>query len=112
MWRHRVDELHPRARDHRLWGKCCWCDWELMELSVVDLINYLGLKGPHDLKHVPTASEEDALPLGDEHPDEEGGPKEEGDNPIETSLRRNPWSRRILRRNLRRTPKRTQVSGN
>jgi len=61
-WRYPVDELHPRARDHRPWGKCYWCDWKLMGMSVVDLINYLRLEGPHDQERVSTASEEDAPP--------------------------------------------------
>ena len=51
-------------------------------MSVVDLINYLRLKAPYDLKRVPTTSEEDAPPSGDELTDEEGDPKEEGDDPI------------------------------
>ena len=82
-WDYRVDELHPQARDHRPWGKCYWCDWEPMRMSVVNLINYLRLKRPHDLEHIPTASEEDASPPGDELTDEEKDSKEEGDNPIE-----------------------------
>ena len=48
-------------------------------MSVVDLINYLRLKGPHDQEHIPTASEEDALPPGDEFTDEEGDFKDERD---------------------------------
>jgi len=38
------------------------CDWEPMGMSVVDLINYLRLEGPHGLEHIPTISEEDAPP--------------------------------------------------
>jgi len=29
-------------------------------MSVIDLINYLRLEGPHDLERIPIASEEDA----------------------------------------------------
>ena len=50
-------------------------------MSVVDLINYLRLEGPHDLECIPTASEEDASPPGDEPTDEERDSKGEGDDP-------------------------------
>jgi len=56
-------------------------------MSVVDLINYLRLEGPHDLEHIPMASEEDAPPSGDELTDEEGDSKEEGGDPAEARLR-------------------------
>ena len=65
-WRYRVGELFPRARDPRPWGSCCWCDWEPMGMTVVNLINYLRLEGPHNQKLISTASEEDALSPGDE----------------------------------------------
>ena len=87
LWCYRVDELHPRARDHRLWGKCYWCDWEPMEMSVVDLINYLRLEGPHDLESVPTASEDDAPPPGDELTEEEEDLEGVEDNPDDTNPR-------------------------
>jgi len=77
-WWYQLAELYPWARDHCPWGKCCWCDWELMGMSVVDLINYLSLEGSHDQECVPTASEEDALPLGNELTDEEGDSKDKG----------------------------------
>ena len=52
-------------------------------MSVVDLINYLRLEGPHDLKRITTANEEDAPASVDKLTDEEGDSKEEGDDPIE-----------------------------
>jgi len=55
-------------------------------MNIEDLINYLGLEGPHDLEHIPVTSEKDAPPPEDEFTDEEGGPKEEGDNPTEAGL--------------------------
>ena len=87
-------------------------------MSAINLINYLRLKGPHNLECVPTASEENAPPPGDELIYELGDPKEEGDDLIEighreeqtwgkTRVRRNPWRRRILRRIPKRTPRRT-----
>jgi len=80
---YRVDELQSRAHDHRQCGKYCWCDWEPMGMSIVDLINYLRLEVPHDLERIRTANEKDALPPGDELLDEEGDFKEEGDDPTE-----------------------------
>ena len=74
-WRNRVDELHPWGRDSCLWGRCCWCDCEPVRMSVVNLINYLRLEGPHDLERMPTASEEDAPSPG------EGDSKKEGGDP-------------------------------
>jgi len=53
-------------------------------MSVVDLINYLGPEGPHDLESVPTASVEDAPPPGDELPDEEADLERVEDNPVGT----------------------------
>ena len=64
QWCYRVDELHPRACDHRPWGNWCWCDWEPIGMSIVNLINYLRLEGPYDQERIPTASEEDASPRG------------------------------------------------
>jgi len=61
-WHYRVDKLYPQAHDPCPWGRCCWCEWEPMGISIVDLINYLRLKGPHSLEHIPTASEEDTPP--------------------------------------------------
>jgi len=55
-------------------------------MNVVDLINYLRLKGPYDQDLIPTASEQDAPPLGDELIDEEGDPKDEGDASTEVGL--------------------------
>jgi len=52
-----------------------------MRISVDDLINYLRLKGPHNLEHIPTASEENAPLPGDEFTYEEGDSKEEGGDP-------------------------------
>lgn len=83
IWHYHVDELHPRAHDLRPWRKRWWCDWELMGMDIEDLINYLRLEGSHDLEHIPVASEEDAPPPADEFTDEDGGPKEEGDDPTE-----------------------------
>ena len=59
-------------------------------MSVVGLINYLRLEGPHDLECVPTASGEDAPPPGDELTYDEGDPKKEGDGPIEMGPREQP----------------------
>jgi len=56
-------------------------------MSVVDLINYLRLKGPHDLESIPTASEEDAPPPGDELTDEEGDLEGVKDNPVKIDPR-------------------------
>ena len=50
-------------------------------MSVVDLINYLRLEGPHNLKCIPTANEKDASLLGDELTDEEGDSTDKGDVP-------------------------------
>ena len=52
-------------------------------MSVVDLINYLRLEGPHDLERIPTASMEDAPPPGDKLTDEGRDSKEGGDDPTE-----------------------------
>jgi len=52
-------------------------------MNVVDLINYLRLEGPHDLECIPIASKKDAPPSRDKLTDEEGGSKEEGDDPTE-----------------------------
>jgi len=48
-------------------------------MSVVGLINFLRLEGPHNQEHIPTASKEDAPPLGNKLTDKEGDSKEEGD---------------------------------
>jgi len=45
-------------------------------MSIVDLINYLRLERPHDLEHIPTASEEGAPPPRDELTNEEEDSKE------------------------------------
>ena len=52
-------------------------------MSVVDLINYLKLEGPHDQECITTVGEEDAPPPRDELIDEEGDSKNEGDVPTE-----------------------------
>jgi len=49
-------------------------------MDIDDLIDYLRLEGPYDLERIPTASEEDAPPSGDELTDEEGDSKEERDD--------------------------------
>jgi len=56
-------------------------------MSVVDLINYLRLETPHDLESVPTSSEEDAPPPGDELTEEEGDLEGVEDNPGDTNPR-------------------------
>jgi len=99
-------------------------------MIVVDLINYLRLEGPHNHERIPTASEEDAQPPGDELTNEEGDSKDEGDAPTEmgpieegtlrrTLVRRNQWKRRTVRRTLvgrnrwkRMNPRRILVRGN
>ena len=58
-----------------------------MGISVVDLINYLRLERPHNLESVPTASEEDTSPPGDEFTEEEGDLEGVEDNPDETNPR-------------------------
>ena len=70
MWRYRVDELHPRARDSLPWGRCCWCDWQPMGMHVMDLIIHLRLEGPCDEYLVPHASGKNAPPPADESTDE------------------------------------------
>ena len=42
-----------------------------MGMSMIDLINYLILEGPHDQDLIPTANEKDTPPPGDELTDEE-----------------------------------------
>ena len=56
-------------------------------MDIEDLINYLRLEGPHDLESVPTTSEEDALPPGNELTDEEGDLEGVEANPVETNPR-------------------------
>jgi len=70
-----------------------------MRTNVVNLINYLRLEGPHNHERIPTASEEDAPPPGDELTDEARDSKDEGDAPIETG----PIEEGTLRRTLVRT---------
>jgi len=55
-------------------------------MTVVDLINYLRLEGPHDQECIPTTSEEDAPPPEDELTDEEGNSKDKGDVPTAVGL--------------------------
>jgi len=58
-----------------------------MRISVVHLIKYLWLEGPHDPESIPTASEEDAPAPGDELTEEEGDLEGVEDNPDETNPR-------------------------
>ena len=45
-WRYRVDELYPRAREARPWGRYYWCDWQPMGMSVIELVDYLRENAP------------------------------------------------------------------
>ena len=92
-------------------------------MSVVDLINYLRLEGPHGLESVPTTSEEDAPPLGNELTNEKGDLEGVEDNPVETDLgvkddpmgdasAEEPMEEETLRKIPRRNLRRTQVSEN
>ena len=45
-WHYRVDEMHLTVHDYLPWGRCYWCDWQPMGMSVTDLIDHLRLEAP------------------------------------------------------------------
>jgi len=60
MWHYRINQLHPKRRPIEIPRGCSLCEWEPMEMTLNELVDYLIDVGPYE--EPPTPDFEDTTP--------------------------------------------------